>query len=100
MARRRVAGIWQYKPHFLAIDLGKPGTRICTSDLLLLDELPRSMMQMSSMVLAGHGRLEAARLEGLAKVPVIRFDHLTAAQTRAYVIADNKLAEQWRSRLG
>jgi ParB-like nuclease domain len=48
----------------------------------------------ADMVLAGHGRLEAARLEGLAQVPVIRFDHLTAAQTRAYVIADNKLAEQ------
>jgi DNA modification methylase len=48
----------------------------------------------ADMVLAGHGRLEAARLEGLTQVPVIRFDHLTAAQTRAYVIADNKLAEQ------
>ena len=48
----------------------------------------------TDMVLAGHGRLEAARLEGLTLVPVIRFDHLTAAQTRAYVIADNKLAEQ------
>src|ERR1700740_618223 len=48
----------------------------------------------ADMVLAGHGRLEAARLEGLTQVPVIRFDHLTAAQTRAYVIADNKLAEE------
>jgi ParB-like chromosome segregation protein Spo0J len=48
----------------------------------------------AEMVLAGHGRLEAARLEGLTQVPVIRFGHLTAAQTRAYVIADNKLAEQ------
>jgi DNA modification methylase len=45
-------------------------------------------------VLAGHGRLEAARLEGLAEVPVIRFDHLTTAQKRAYVIADNRIAEQ------
>jgi ParB-like nuclease domain len=48
----------------------------------------------ADMVLAGHGRLEAARLEGLTHVPVIRFDHLAAAQKRAYVIADNKLAEQ------
>ena len=46
------------------------------------------------MVLAGHGRLEAARLEGLTHVPVVRFGHLTAAQKRSYVIADNKLAEQ------
>ena len=46
------------------------------------------------MVLAGHGRLEAARLEGLAHVPILRFGHLTAAQKRAYVIADNKIAEK------
>jgi DNA modification methylase len=45
-------------------------------------------------VLAGHGRLEAGRLEGLVQVPVIRFDHLTAAQKRAYLIADNRIAEQ------
>ena len=47
----------------------------------------------ADMVIAGHGRLEAAKLENLTHVPVIRFDHLTAAQKRAYVIADNKLAE-------
>lgn len=45
-------------------------------------------------ILAGHGRLEAARLEGFAHVPVIRFDHLTPAQKRAYLIADNRIAEQ------
>jgi DNA modification methylase len=45
-------------------------------------------------VLAGHGRLEAARLAGLVEVPTIRFDHLTPAQKRAYVIADNRIAEQ------
>lgn len=43
-------------------------------------------------VIAGHGRLEAARLLGLNTVPVLVLDHLTEAQTRAYVIADNKLA--------
>jgi ParB-like chromosome segregation protein Spo0J len=48
----------------------------------------------ADMVLAGHGRLEAAKLENLTHVPDIRFDHLTEAQKRAYVIADNKLAEQ------
>ena len=46
------------------------------------------------MVLAGHGRLEGARLEGMAQVPIVRFDHLSEAQKRAYVIADNKIAEQ------
>lgn len=43
-------------------------------------------------VIAGHGRLEAARKLGLEAVPVVVLDHLTEAQRRAYVIADNKLA--------
>src|SRR5258708_38396882 len=45
-------------------------------------------------VLAGHGRLEAAGLEGLTHVPIICLDHLTALQKRAYLIADNRIAEQ------
>jgi hypothetical protein len=48
----------------------------------------------ANMVLAGHGRLEAARLEGLDQVPVVRFGHLTGVQKRAYLVADNKIAEQ------
>lgn len=44
-------------------------------------------------IIAGHGRLLAARQLGLCEVPVIVLDHLTDAQRRAYVIADNKLAE-------
>src|SRR5580698_8191471 len=44
-------------------------------------------------IIAGHGRLLAARKLGLTEVPVIVLDHLTEAQKRAYVIADNKLAE-------
>ena len=43
-------------------------------------------------ILAGHGRLAAAKELGLAEVPVVVLDHLTAAQRRAYVLADNKLA--------
>ena len=49
-----------------------------------------------SMVLAGHGRLEGARLEGMAQVPIVRFGHLSEAQKRAYVIADNKIAANSR----
>jgi ParB-like chromosome segregation protein Spo0J len=44
-------------------------------------------------VIAGHGRIEAAKLLGIAEVPTIRLDHMTEAQKRAYVIADNRLAE-------
>src|SRR5256886_6999944 len=43
-------------------------------------------------ILAGHGRLLAARKLGMAEVPVIVLDHLTEAQKRAYIIADNQLA--------
>jgi ParB-like chromosome segregation protein Spo0J len=43
-------------------------------------------------IIAGHGRLAAARKLGLTEVPVIVLDHLTEAQKKALVIADNKLA--------
>ncbi len=43
-------------------------------------------------VIAGHGRVLAAQQLGLPDVPVVVLDHLTDAQRRAYVIADNKLA--------
>ena len=46
------------------------------------------------MVLAGHGRLEAAKHLGWAQVPTLRLEHLSEAQRRAYVLADNKLAEK------
>lgn len=43
-------------------------------------------------LIAGHGRLLAAQKLGLADVPCLRLSHMTDAQRRAYVIADNKLA--------
>ena len=43
-------------------------------------------------IIAGHGRLAAARKLELLEVPVIELGHLTSAQKRAYVIADNRLA--------
>ncbi len=43
-------------------------------------------------IIAGHGRLAAARKLDLVEVPVIELGHLTPAQKRAYVIADNRLA--------
>ncbi|MEM8595018.1 MAG: DNA methyltransferase [Pseudomonadota bacterium] len=48
----------------------------------------------ASGVIAGHGRLMAARKLGLQTVPVIELAHLSEAQKRAYVLADNKLAER------
>jgi DNA modification methylase len=47
----------------------------------------------SDGIIAGHGRAEAAKLIGMSDVPTVRVDHLTPAQIRAYVIADNRIAE-------
>ncbi len=40
-------------------------------------------------IVAGHGRIEAAKLLGIVKVPTIRVEDMTEAEIRAYVIADN-----------
>ena len=52
-------------------------------------------------IIAGHGRVEAAKLLGFAKVPCLRLSHLSEAQRRAYVIADNQLATKagWSSEI-
>ncbi len=44
-------------------------------------------------LLAGHARLEAAKQIGMTKIPVIRLEHMTDEEKRAYAIADNRLAE-------
>jgi len=43
-------------------------------------------------ILAGHGRVAAAKMLGMSHVPTVCLSHLTAAERRAYVLADNKLA--------
>jgi DNA modification methylase len=50
------------------------------------------LIDNDNMVLAGHGRLAAAWLLGMDKIPCVRLGTLSAAQKRAYVLADNKLA--------
>jgi DNA modification methylase len=50
------------------------------------------LVDTNAGILAGHGRLLAARKLQLTEVPVIVLDHLTEAQKRAYIIADNQLA--------
>lgn len=54
-----------------------------------------------NVIIAGHGRLMAAQQLGLDTVPVIVLNHLTEAQRRALVIADNKIAENagWNDEL-
>lgn len=51
------------------------------------------LVDAADRVVAGHGRIEAAKLLGMTKVPALRLEHMTEAEKRAYVIADNRLAE-------
>lgn len=48
----------------------------------------------SKQIVAGHGRVEAAKTIGIADVPTVRLSHLSEADKRAYILADNKLAEK------
>ena len=54
-----------------------------------------------SQVIAGHGRLRACELLGITQVPVIRLQNPSEYQTRAFMIADNRLTEisKWDNRL-
>jgi DNA modification methylase len=59
------------------------------------------LVDAASNVVAGHGRLLAAKKLGWTEVPTIRLDHLTETQRRAFMIADNRLTEigAWDDRL-
>jgi ParB-like chromosome segregation protein Spo0J len=55
-------------------------------------------------IIAGHGRVEAAKSLGIDAVPTVRLSHLSEAEKRTYILADNRLAERpagigkfWRS---
>jgi DNA modification methylase len=52
------------------------------------------LIDRDNHIIAGHGRVEAARLLGLVRIPALRIEHLSPAEKRAYVLADNRLAEK------
>src|SRR5260370_638312 len=52
------------------------------------------LIDESDQIIAGHGRVEAAKLLGLTEVPTVQIAHLSATQKRAYILADNRLAEK------
>lgn len=51
------------------------------------------LINKENMVIAGHGRLEAAKLLELDEVPVVILDHLTKKKQKEYILADNRIAE-------
>lgn len=50
------------------------------------------LIDENGMIIAGHGRVEAAKRLGMTHVPALHIDHLTDDEKRAYVLADNQLA--------
>lgn len=60
-----------------------------------------AMVNADNKVIAGHGRILAARELKMTEVPIIRIEHLSEAQARAFMIADNRLTENsvWDDRL-
>ncbi len=59
------------------------------------------LIDCNGNVIAGHGRLLAAKAEGMTEVPCVLVEHLTDTQRRAYILADNRLAEaaEWDEEL-
>ena len=51
------------------------------------------LIDFENNIIAGHGRVEAARAEGMAEVPCVLVSSLTEAQRKAYILADNRLSE-------
>src|SRR5437016_13780212 len=55
----------------------------------------------AKQIIAGHGRVEAAKVLGIDAVPACQLSHLSEADKRAYILADHQLAERagWHRRL-
>ena len=50
------------------------------------------LIDIKNVIIAGHGRVDAARILGMQTIPVLRIEHLTDAQKQAFALADNKIA--------
>ena len=53
-----------------------------------------ALVDDDDQIIAGHGRVEAAKLLNMKTVPTVRLSHLSEAEKRAYILADNRLAEK------
>jgi ParB-like chromosome segregation protein Spo0J len=52
------------------------------------------LIDENNLIIAGHGRVAAAKLLGWTEVPTLRVEHLSETEKRAYILADNRLAEE------
>jgi DNA modification methylase len=67
-------------------DIARSIERFGFTNPILIDE--------AGQIIAGHGRVAAARLLGMKRVPTLQIDHLSEVEKRAYILADNRLAEK------
>jgi DNA modification methylase len=66
--------------------------KLIADSLKAFDFVNPVLIDETGMIIAGHGRVAAARLIGMMQVPAIRIEHLSADQKRAFILADNQLA--------
>lgn len=100
MARRRPAG-----PQMIAVSALKPYARNArTHSRRQIKKIAASierfgfvnpvLIDENNRIIAGHGRVTAAKLLDWQAVPTLRIEHLNEAEKRAYILADNRLAEE------
>ncbi len=80
---------------------GDQQIKLLTKSIAAFGFVSPILIDQDLRVIAGHGRIEAAKRLGFEKVPAISVAHLSEAQCRALMIADNRLAERasWGSKL-
>ncbi len=97
-SRRRVKVVWR-KVADLKLQSRNPRTHTPKQVRQIGDSIKAFgfnvpvLIDRNSNVIAGHGRIVACRLLGIEEVPTICLEHLTESQVRAFMIADNRLAE-------
>lgn len=70
----------------------KRQVKLIADSLKAFGFLNPALIDENNIIIAGHGRVAAAKLIGRTRVPAIRVEHLTEDEKRAYVVADNQLA--------
>ena len=77
-----------------ARDHGKAQLAALESSLTAFGMISPVITDSNNRIVAGHGRVEAARRAGLEVIPTLRIDHLSEAELRLYALADNRIAER------
>ena len=77
-----------------ARDHGKAQLKALESSLAAFGMISPVIRDANNRIVAGHGRVEAAKRAGLTMIPTLQIDHLSEAEIRLYALADNRIAER------